>query len=216
MRIDYGRFVRVTSRCGEVAAAQGASSIVAIVYKEKAEGPITAFLNAHKAVEDAESAYTKEHREGREALVQLDQPYRLARSTVAALFPDIVLPETLKSLSTDTDKMLAVERLLDIVDDHVGTPWADLLLAGPFGQLAPKVVKELSESIAADSALYQAIVARAAAYGPAYEAYLPFKRVVRDALGPGSREYRRINLRASPSASKEDEEDGAAPAVGEG
>jgi len=38
--------------------------------------------------------------------------------------------------------------------------------------------------------------ARAAAYGLAYEKYLAFKRVVRDAYGPSSKQYPRIHVRA--------------------
>lgn len=198
MAIDYKRFQRVMDRCKEVGTDPKSPTIVGLVYKSKAEGPIMAYLEAEKAVTAALSAYTKERREGLEALEKIDGPYRAARSVAAAMVPDRRLPDTLKSEPTDTDQVRAVEGLLDAVDDHVGTPWADELLAGPFGQLAPQVVKEVYESISANKDLAKAITNRAAAYGPAYEAYLPFKRVVRETLGPASLQYRRIHLRASP------------------
>jgi hypothetical protein len=40
-------------------------------------------------------------------------------------------------------------------------------------------------------------------YGSAYEKYLGFKRVVRDALGPGSKQYKRIHMRAAAAAADE-------------
>jgi hypothetical protein len=216
--IDYDRFVRVLTRCVELGADATLPPILGHVYKETAEGPITAFLAANKAVDTAMTAYSKENREALRALSDLDGPYRVARSAVLAMVPETVLPDTLKSYPTDTDKLNAIERLLDIVDDHAGKPWADTLLQGELGQKAPKTVKELTEAIAANKELGQVTMARAAAYGPAYEVYLRFKRVVRDTRGPGSKEYRRIHLRASPGAAGKDEapandtpEDDAAP-----
>ena len=105
--------------------------------------------------------------------------------------------------------MNAIEKLLDVLDEHVGQPWADDLIQGEFGTKGAKAVKELNESIAANKALNKAQMARAQAYGPAYEKYLRFKRVVRDALGPSSKQYRRIHLRAS---SGDVEGDSAPPA----
>jgi hypothetical protein len=216
--IDYDRFVRVLTRCVELGADAAQPPIIGHVYKETAEGPITAFLAANKAVTAAMTAYAKENREALKALADLDVPYRAARSAVLAMMPETVLPDTLKSQPTDTDKLNAIERLLDVVDDHAGKPWADTLLQGEFGQKAPATVKELNEAITANKELGQSTMARAAAYGPAYEVYLRFKRVVRDTRGPGSKEYRRIHLRASPGAGgKEDApvddapEDNAAP-----
>jgi hypothetical protein len=124
---------------------------------------------------------------------------------VLAVLPDTVLPDTLKAQPTDTDKLNAIERLVDVLDDHAGKPWADALLSGDFGQQAPKTVKELNEAIAPNRALSKVIGARAAAYGPAYEVYLRFKRLVRDTLGASSKEYRRIHLRASPGAGGQEE-----------
>jgi hypothetical protein len=195
--IDYGRFYRLLTRCTEVAAQAGLPGIVSIVYKDKAEAPIVAFINGCKGTETAMASFVKENREALEALGQLDGPYRVGRSTVAAMIGQIALPDTLKSQPTDTDKLNAIERLVDVIDDYAGQPWADSLLQGELGTQAPKTVKELTEAIAANKVLAKAQLDRAAAYGPAYEAYLGFKRVVRDALGPNSKEYKRIHLRAT-------------------
>ena len=109
------------------------------------------------------------------------------------------VPETLKSQPTYTDKKLAVERLLDAIDDHPDAPWAKTLLEGEFGKRAPLVIKEIDEATAADRNLMSARNERAKAYGPTYEAYLSFKRVVRSALGPASKEYRSIHIRSNGS-----------------
>jgi hypothetical protein len=198
--IDYERFVRILSRCMELAADSKQPQIIGLVYKETTEAPVAAFLAADKAVTTATGAFAKEQHEALKALDDMDTPYRVARSAVLAVLPDTVLPDTLKKRPTDTDKLNAIEGLLDVVDDHVGKGWADELLNGEFGQKAAQTVKELNEAIAANKDLGKVIAARATAYGPAYEAYLRFKRVVRDALGPSSKEYRRIHLRASPGA----------------
>jgi hypothetical protein len=43
-------------------------------------------------------------------------------------------------------------------------------------------------------------------YGSTYEKHLGFKRVVRDAYGPASKQYRRIHLRASPCTKQKKDE----------
>lgn len=207
MTIDYERFERIGARCKEIAEDTSLPPILAIVYDEVVKGPLEAFLTASKAVDTARSAFAKENGEALAALDEVDGPYRVARSSVLAVLPETVLPETLKSLPTDTDKVNAIERLTDVIDDHVGKPWADTLLAGPFGTLGPKVVKEITEAVAANLALSKAMRERAAAFGPAHEVYMRFKRVVRDALGPGSKQYRRIHLRASPGKKEEGGDD---------
>lgn len=153
MSIDYDRFERVGTRCVEVGTDPGLPGIIGLVFKETAEAPIQAFLQTSTAVDNAMSSFRKENREALEALNKLDAPYRSARSAVLAVLPETVLPPTLKSLRTDTDKLNAIERLVDIIDDHAGNPWADTLLGGDFGQQAPKAVKELNEAIAANKTL---------------------------------------------------------------
>jgi len=205
LSINYGRFARVLTRSIEIAAEEGANPVVVAVFKATLEEDVKAYLALDNAVSDATTALTKENREAFAALATLDAPYRVARSALVAVLPDTDLPDTLKSLPTDTDQLNAIERLIDLIDDHVGTPWADALLKGEFGEKAPKTATEIQEAIAANKALSKAQSSRAAAYGPTYEKYIKFKRVVRDAYGPGSKQYRRIHLRASPGAAVEDE-----------
>jgi hypothetical protein len=202
MSIDYERFARYLRRCKEVADEPNMNPIVAAVYKEALDGPATTYLNAYDAMSKAIAAHEKEHGEAHKALAELDSPYRVARSAVMTMHPETVkaLPDTLKSLPTDTDQLSAITRLLDDIDDYEGAPWADALLKGDFGVKAAAAIKEINEGIASNKALSAAQMERAKAYGPAYEKYLGFKRVVRNALGPGSKQYKRIHMRASPGA----------------
>lgn len=212
MSIDYQRFERYLRRCKEVANEPGMNPIVVAVYQEALDDPATAYLAAYDWMVKAIASHEKEHKEAHQALGELDSPYRVARSAVMAMQPETVktLPDTLKSLPTDTDQLSAIEKLLDVIDDYAGSAWADALLKGEFGIKAAAATKEISERIASNKALSAAQVERAKTYGPAYEKYLGFKRVVRNALGPGSKQYRRIHMRASPGAGDE----GNAPAGG--
>jgi hypothetical protein len=201
--IDYERFARVLSRSIEIAAEPEVNPVVVAIFKETLDAEATAYLVKEAAVSDAMTSFAKENREALSALSALDTPYRVARSALLAVLPDTQLPDTLKSLPTDTDQLTAISRLIDLIDDHAGKPWADALLEGDFGASAPKAIKELNESIVANKALSKARTARAEAYGPTYEKYILFKQVVRNAYGPGSKQYRRIHLRASPGAAEE-------------
>jgi hypothetical protein len=200
MKIDYERFARVITRSVEVANEPNADPIVVAIFKQTLADTAAEYLALETAVSTAMTEFAKENRESLETLVALDAPYRVARAAVVAILPDTHLPDTLKSQATDTDQLNAIARLLDLIDDHVGQQWADVLLAGEFGTKAAKATQEISESIAANKALSKARSDRAAAYGPTYEKYLRFKQVVRNAYGPGSKQYRRIHLRASPGA----------------
>ncbi|MDI1445704.1 hypothetical protein [Polyangium sp. 6x1] len=202
MSIDYNRFARVLARSLEIAEEPDGNPVVVAVFKETLADATTEYLATEKAVADATTAFSKENHEALQALASLDAPYRVARSALLAVQPHTVLPDTLKSLATDTDQLDAIRRLLDLIDDHVGKPWADAILDGEFGARAPKAITELTESIAANKQLSKAKFARAQVYGPTYEKYLSFKQVVRNAYGPGSKQYRRIHLRASPGASE--------------
>jgi hypothetical protein len=216
MSIDYERFTRYLLRCKEVANEPDMNPIVVAVYKEALDGPATAYLKAYDAMTKAIAAHEKEHGEAHKALGELDSPYRVARSAVMTIHPETVkaLPDTLKSLPTDTDQLSAITKLLDIIDDYEGSSWADALLKGEFGVKAAAAIKEINEGIASNKALSAAQVERAKAYGPAYEKYLGFKRVVRNALGPGSKQYKRVHMRASPGAADTRGDEGAAPAEG--
>jgi hypothetical protein len=212
--IDYERFARVILRTIEIADEPGANAIVVTVFKETLADAAAAYLAAEAAVSTAMTAFAKENREALDALASLDAPYRVARSTVSAILPETNLPDTLKSQPTDTDQLKAIARLLDVIDDHVGKEWADALLTGEFGMKASQTSLELSESIATNKALSKARSDRAAAYGPTYEKYLRFKQVVRNAYGPGSKQYRRIHLRASPGAASSESPGASSPETG--
>lgn len=198
--IDYGRLDRVLARCEEVANEPGVHAIVARVYKDVLKPAAKGFREAHAEIAAKESTHKKEVREAREALEALDRPYRSARATVLAYLPHKKLPETLKAQPTDTDKLIAIEGLLDVIDEQTGKGWADDLAETEFGKLASKAIKELNEAVTADKDLAAAREARAAAFGPAYEKYLAFKRVVRETLGNKSKQYKRIHVRVSVSA----------------
>jgi hypothetical protein len=226
MYIDYARFDRLVTRCAEIAAEPGVKASVLRVHEEILKSEGAAFHAAQQKVSQAESAFGKENSEARAALAELDGPYREARSVVLAYAPETKLPDTLKSQKTDTDQLNAIEALLDVLDEHAGQAWADEQAQSGFGKKAAGTVKELNEAIGANKALSEARDVRARSYGPAYERYLRFKRVVRDALGATSKQYKRIHLRAAAGAGAgagietetetEEVEGGAAPEAGGG
>jgi hypothetical protein len=197
--MDYARMVRVLCRCTEIAEASNVKAIVKTTYDGVLKGPAETFLNADRAVTKAQSASAKEAKEAAVALETLDQPYREARSVVKAFIPTAKVPATLKQLPTDTDRLNAIDVLFEVVDDYQATTWALELATGSFGQKVKPTITELQEAIAASKALADARTTRAAAFDPAYEAYMRFKRVVRDAFGAKSIEYKRIHLRGSPA-----------------
>jgi len=196
MAIKYKLFGRLLLRADEVASQSGISAVVTRVHGDVLKGPATAFLTAEAALTTAISAQSKESGEAKAALAKIDKSYGVARAAAMAYQPHLVLPETLKSVPTDTDKMDAIETLLEVLEVHANEGWAKELLDGEFGKLAPEAVREIDEGMRADATLSAARSARSAAYGPAYDAYLSFKRVVRAACGPKSREYHRIHVRS--------------------
>jgi hypothetical protein len=204
--IDYERFYRVLTRCGEIAREQGMKASVVRVYLDVLKPAAERFRSAHKAVADAEAAFRKEASEALAALEALDGSYKETRSVVLSFEPHTALPDTLNATKTDTEKLNAIEALLDVLDDHEGEAWADEQEQSAFGQRAAGAVKEVNEAITANKALAAAGDLRAEAYGPAYERYLRFKRVVRDALGARSAHYKLIHLRG-PSAADGEYED---------
>jgi hypothetical protein len=201
--IDFERMKRVLLRCRELAESKDVLPIVRTVFADRLDALASEFVAAHDAMPLAESSSRKEVKEAREKLADLDQPYREARAVYLAYYPEAVLPETLRSQPTDTDKKHAVLTLLDRIDDNVGAGWADALLDGPFGKEAGPTVAEVDEAAAATAELAAARNRRARALGPAYEAYLAFKNVVRNTYGPKSLQYRRIHLRSDGSLADE-------------
>jgi hypothetical protein len=214
MAIDHVRFHRVASRCVEVAEEQDAPPVLVEVYKTSVEQPLQKYLSASTAVQDAWSHASAQGAEASEALAALDGPYRVARSATAAVVRNVKLPDTLKAQPTDTDKQNAIERLLDVINQYAGQPWADVLLTGEFGQKGAAALKEVGEAIEADKALQKARSARAQAFGPAWKAYRSFKRLVRDALGASSKQYRRIHVRSGAGLPEVGEDEEAPPSVG--
>jgi hypothetical protein len=211
MTIKFERFTRVIHRCIEIRKQPDIDPIIITVYDEALAQPAGAYLGAVAAITAAASAHRQKKAGVAEALALLNAPYKTARSALKALHPEYTstMPRTLKALTTDTDKRQAIVALLGAIQKHAGAPWADALLSGDFGAKAPAAVALFDEMVTASSNLARAKADRAAAFGPAYDKYLDFKSVVREARGARSVEYRRIHLRASPGADKR-AQDGAA------
>lgn len=197
--LDYERLQRVLTRSAELGTSEDAHANIKLAYNDLLKGPADAFLAAFKKLIAAESAANKEGAEAHAALASFDQPYQAARAMAKGYLPNEVLPDTLKSLATDTDRKNAILRLRSLLEAHQDAPWAKAQLDGPFGAKAADVVREVTEWIAANADLSGAVTTRASAYGPAYEQYLTFKNIVRTTLGSASHQYRRIHIRAGAS-----------------
>jgi hypothetical protein len=198
MDIDYTTFNRLLVRAEEVATEPDANASVKRVYDDRTHEPAMVFRNAHTALGSAETKAKKETGEGRAALAAIDSPYRVTRSAALSFVPSLTLPSTLKQQPTDTDKMLAIRSLLRELDARDETEaWAAAELAGEFGRLAPDTIREIEEWVQANKDLQHARDARASATGLAYERFLAFKDVVRQAYGSKSRQYKRIHLRSA-------------------
>lgn len=183
------------------------------VYNDILADDSATYLAAYQGLADAEVVAKKEGDEGVKALASIGPAYLKARSVAARYVKDVALPETLKSLTTDTDRKTAIGELLSILDDNdEENDWAkELMTSVPgepraFGELAPEAIREISEWTAANVALSKAVRKRAEAFGAAHEAYLEFKDVVRNTYGPKSIEYRRIHLRKNGKLAVDDVE----------
>lgn len=210
MAINYDRFVRTIHRCKEVGTQQDADPTVAEVYKESFAARVEAYIAIDSAISDATIAREKEKLSAERALSFVNGPYKKARTALWAIRPETVssTPETLKGLTTDTDKLMAIEWLLKTIQEDAGKPWADSLLNGDFGAKSAEAIDALKGLVTASSALTKAKAERAAVYSDTYTTYASFKKVVRETLGAGSNEYQRIRLRASASHKKDGEEQG--------
>jgi hypothetical protein len=195
--IDHDRFNRVLTRCAELAAEPGMKQSIVRVHTDILKDASDHFRSAHWDVQQAQTAYGEKSADAERVLAALDAPYRETRSVVLAFVPAAKLPDTLKVQPTDTDRQNAIESLRKVLDSHTGKPWADEQKIGEFGQQAPAALVVLSKAIATNNALADARHARTVAYDAAYERYLRFKQVVRDALGQSSKHYKRIHLRRS-------------------
>lgn len=229
MALDYERFERILTRCEELGNDPTADRSIRRVFQDLLAAPAKVFLDAHAALEKAEAVAKKEGAEAVAALETIDPLYLKARAVADAYVKDSPIPRTLKSLRTDTDRKNALVEMLELLDEHDGDDeagegggddagnWAkDLMTSEPgeppsFGELAPQVIQELVEWIAANLVVDEAEDARAKAYGPAYEAYLKFKNVVRNTYGKSSLRYRRIHVRKSGKLAVEDPNDVVVP-----
>lgn len=211
--LNYAQLNRFLLRAEEIAQEASINVTIKNIYDEVLKPKAQAYRNAYDAIAVTESKSKKEGGEAYDAVKALEKHYKTARSAVVAVLPSTVLPKTLASQTTDTDILYAIETLIDIIDDHVGQKWADDLLSGEFGTASAKAVKELTESIAANKDLSAAISTRAGSFGPAYEGFLAFKRVVRDALGSTSKQYQRLHLR-TPAGGDDEELDKTPAPVG--
>jgi hypothetical protein len=215
--MNYPRLQRLLKRAKEVGCEADAKPQLVGVYKRILEEPLTVFLAAYDALEDAESSWRKESGEAHRELQMFDAVYKTNRSVLAAHKPDEKLPDTLKACTTDTDKVSAIERMLHVVEGYKNETWAAEILAGEFGTQAPTVIQEISEAIDASKQVTKAKADRARAYGLAYEKLLAFKRVVRDACGPTSKQYSRIHIRrGSTDGDLDPDAGGTTPGTGAG
>jgi len=196
--IDYPRFYRVLTRCQSLAEASTATDNVKKGWELVLSPLASAYRAAHDALSPAEEKAKKETGEELVALGKIDQPFREARAVVLMHRPYAQVPDTLKAQPTDTDKLNAIQALLHTIEEAHASheAWADPLVAGAFFTLAPDVIRETTEAIAASKDLGHAVSARSSAYQPAYDAYLRFKTVVRETFGHASKEYRDIHVRA--------------------
>lgn len=196
--IDYARFALVLQRCREVANDSGASAQVLAAYRDVLATAADTFLAAHAQAADAERDFEQRNGHFGEAMTALDMPYCAARMAVKEHFPDAGLPPSLLDCPSLFDKAIAVETLLNILDDSfIDESWAAKEANGAFGRKAPGIVRELGEAVVMSRSLVAMLDERAVAYGPAFERHLVFKRVVRQASGAASGQYQSIHWRVA-------------------
>jgi hypothetical protein len=193
---DFEVVHRLLLRAAEIVAEPEMHPSVISVYNGTLKEPAETFLKARAAVTIAEGLVTKGRHDAAETLESLDAHYKVARAVVLAFLPHLVLPDTLKAQGTDTGKLAAIEDLLKAINDNAGEAWAAELLAGSFGVLSPQAVADLKVVVAASNALSKARDERSAAVAVAHARFTPWKRVVREALGSKSPQYRRIHIPA--------------------
>lgn len=215
MNISHDTFTRLLLRCLEISKQPGINPAILGVYKDTLEAPANEYLGTDAAVNASLIAFEKENSEAFGALSSLDGPYKVARSALRAIYPSTAkaAPLTLKSLPTDTDKLKAIQWLLDSIQGHAGEAWADAILAGEYGVSASKSITEVEEAIAANKAYTKAKMDRADAAVLAYSRFIDFRQLVREACGAGSKEYQRLHLRgSSPKDEPEADSEGEASA----
>lgn len=195
MAIDYVRFSRLVARCQEIVAAPGAARVLDVIYRTTTAAPLRRYVDAAAAVDAAMDRWRKALADRTRALGAMDGPFRTGRAAVKAIYPETVLPGTLKVQSTDTDKRQAIERFLTIVSAYRGQDWADAILDGDIGRQAAVTVRAINAASEAADALERAQGERARVFTDARIAFYAFKKLVRRELGATSNEYRRLQVR---------------------
>lgn len=214
MAVSYDLLRRQLERADESLTQPELPAALRSLHAARVAGPAAAYRAAYDALVRAEDAAAKERREMREAVTGIAAAYRFTRALVAGHQPDLVLPDSLTKLTTDTDRKLAIESLLHRIESNAGTAWADELAQTEFATKAAAVVQEIHEDITARASLSKAVEARAVAFGPAYEAMIAYRIAVRAGVGSASPIYRRLT---SPDrAAARDAESPSAPANGAG
>jgi len=210
MAISHKQLARVVCRCIEIGTQEGIDATIIDIYEESFAAGATAYVAAESTVSRAIITCEERRMAADKALAALNTPYKKARSALRAVRPGtaVSMPETLKVLTTDTDKLAAIEWLMNSIQASAGKLWADNLLTGDFGVCATETMAAIRALVTAGKALTKAKMDRADAYEPTNEMYVAFKRVVRDALGSGSKEYQRIRLRAPTGSKKDEQQDG--------
>jgi hypothetical protein len=206
-RLNHHRLNRFLQRCEEIVQEPGMSSIVTHVYQGALKQKADIYRGAFDAIAVAESAAGQAELAVGDAVEELEAPYKAARSVVLAMAPATVVPATLAAQTTDTDMLYAIKTLVDVISAHTGQVWADDLLKGEFGTKSANATDAITKAISAKKALDKAIDERAGAFDPAYKALVAFRRVVRDALGPSSKQYQRLHVRARPDSEEPELED---------
>jgi hypothetical protein len=210
--MDYPRFTRMLRRSADIAAEPKMKPGIVLLYADVLQPVAEPYLAADAALKTAQSQLNARKIDAAAALAAIDEPYQAARALVAAYVAGVVLPDTLKAQPTETETVAAESELSSLILEHKGEPWADDLIAGPFGQLAPVAGPKIQDAVNANIALTKARLDRQKAYPAAYEAFVKFKKVVRTGLGRTSKQYQRINVREAPEKPTQATPAKAAPA----
>ena len=193
--LDFARFTRVLLRSEEIAVEQGMRKSIVRVYNDKLAPAAAPYLAADAIVTASTAALNASNEGLTPALDKIDLPYQEARIVAFVFIPGAVLPETLKAQPTDTDKISALKKLMNALDEHKAEPWAAELLQGEFGTQAASVVTLIRDGVTASKNLAAARTERQAALPAAYDAFIQYKRLVRTVLGSASKQYQRIHVR---------------------
>ncbi len=113
--LDYDRLNRVLTRSGELGAAPDGNPSVTLAYTDLLGAPAAAYQAAHAGLVNSESSAHKESGEAKRAVADFDLAYSLARMVVRAYLPSEVLPDTLKALTTDTDRKNAIVKVRNVM-----------------------------------------------------------------------------------------------------